>query len=111
MWVKEEVGAVAEVTAESPPRAARAVSNEVMFIISLDPSWDSKVEVVVEVEVVVVVGAVMVGETRGGGRRAHELVPLSRWNNSAMMTQQQHVLLCYLRHVRPAGAESDSGAY
>jgi len=56
----------AEDTAELRPRATRAVSSEVMLTISPDPSWVSKVEVVMVVEV----GAVMLG-ARGGRTRAH----------------------------------------
>ena len=70
-----EVGVVVGVTAEVLPRATRAVSIEVMFIISLDASWNSKAEAVVEVEgEAVVVGAVMVRERRQEART--QRVPL-----------------------------------
>ena len=65
MEEEEEVGAVVGGTAEVLPRATRAVSIEVMFIISPDASWDSKAGVEQEA---VVVGAVMVRERRQEAR-------------------------------------------
>jgi len=84
----EEVVVVveAEDTAELP-RAARAVSSEVMFIATLDPSWDSKVEGEVDTKEVVVVGAVMVGG-RGQEARACNLCRSFRWTIAHTTTQR-----------------------
>ena len=63
--VEEVVVVEAEDTAELAPRATRAISSEVMFTVSPDPPWASKVEVEVEAkEEVVMVGAGTVRDRR-----------------------------------------------